>query len=95
MNKEPICYKNSENPSCIDFILTICIDFISLFTGLSDSYKLVLPVFKITFSKSKPKDITYRNFKNSEEESFSQEPKSNLINNSTESYEETFSFLET
>ena len=93
MNKEPICYKNSENPSCIDFILTSCIDFISLFTGLSDFYKLVLSVFKTTFSKSKPKDITYRNFKNSEEESFSQELKSNLINNSTESYEETFSFF--
>ena len=59
----------------------------TLFTGLSDFHKLVLPVFKTTFCKSKPKEIIYRNFKNFEEESFNQELKNNLINSSTESYE--------
>ena len=90
MNKEPTCYKNSENPSHIDFILTnnprSFFKTSTLFTGLSDFHKLVLPVVKTTFCKSKPKEITYRNFKNFEEELFDQELKNNLINNSTESY---------
>ena len=59
----------------------------TLFTGLSDFHKLVLSVFKTTFCKSKPKEIIYRNFKNFEEESFNQELKNSLSNNSTESYE--------
>ena len=59
----------------------------TLFTGLSDFHKLVLPVFTTTFCKSKPKEIIYRNFKNFEEESFNQELKNNLINSSTETYE--------
>ena len=91
MNKEPTCYKNSENPSCIDFILTnnprSFFKTSTLFTGLSNFHKLVLSVSKITFCKSKPKEIIYRNFKNFEEESFNQEPKNNLIYSSTESYE--------
>ena len=79
VNKEPTCSKNSENPS---FFKTN-----TLFTGLSDFHKLVLSVFKTTFCKSKPKEITYRNFKNFEEESFNQELRNNLINNNIESYE--------
>ena len=91
MNKEPTCYKNSENPSCIDFILTNkprnFFKMSTFFTGLSDLHKLVLSVFKTTFSKSKPKEITYRNLKNFEEESFNQELRNNVINNSIKSYE--------
>ena len=51
------------------------------FTWLSDFHKLLLSVFKTTFCKSKPKEITYRHFKNFEEESFNQELRNNLINN--------------
>ena len=91
VNKEPTCYKNSENPSYIDFILTnnpgSFFKTSTLFTGLSDFHKLVLSEFKTTFCKSKPKEIIYRNFKNFEDESFNKELKKNLINSSTESYE--------
>ena len=91
MNKEPTCYKNSENPSPIDFTLTnnprSFFKTNTFFTGLPDFHKLVLSVFKTTFCKSKPKEITYRNFKNFEEESFNQELRNNLINNNIESYE--------
>ena len=91
VNKEPTCYKNSENPNCIDFILTNNLRSFfktsTLFHGLSDFHKLVLSVFKTTFCKSKPKEIIYRNFKNFDEESFNQELKNNLINSSTESYQ--------
>ena len=90
MNKEPTCHKNSEKPICIDFILTnnprSFFKTSSLFTELLDLHELVLSVFKTTFCKSKPKEIAYRNFKNFQEESFNQELKNNLINNSTESY---------
>ena len=62
VNKEPTCSKNSENPSCIDFILTNnSRSFFKtniFFTGLSDFHKLVLSVFKTNFYKSKPKEIT-------------------------------------
>ena len=79
LNKERTCYKNSENPSNIDFILTNNPRSFSntskLFTGLSDFHKLVLSVFKTIFCISKPKEITYKNFKNFEEESFNQELK--------------------
>ena len=33
------------------------------FNGLSDCHKLVMSVFKTTFSKSEPKEIIYGNFK--------------------------------
>ena len=59
----------------------------TLFTRLSDFHKLVLFVLKTIFCSSKPKEIIYRDFKNFEEESFNQEPKDNLSNNSTESHE--------
>ena len=72
VNEEPTCYKNSENPSCIDFILISnprsFFKTSMLFTGLSDFHKLVVSVFKTTFCESKPKEITYRNVKNFEEE---------------------------
>ena len=44
-----------------------------LFTGLSDFHKLIISVFKTTFSKSKPKEIIYRDFKKFSEETFNQE----------------------
>ena len=41
-----------------------------LFAGSSDCNKLVVSVFKTTFSKSKQKQITYRNFKKINAEDF-------------------------
>ena len=79
VNKELTCYKNSENPSCTDFILTnnprSFFKTSTFFTGLSDFHKLVLSVFNTTFCKSKPKEITNRNLKIFEEESFNHELK--------------------
>ena len=77
VNDKLTCCKNPDNPSCIDFILTNSpLSFYKsdcLFTGLSDCHKLVLSVFKTTFSKSKPKEIIYRHFKKFNEEDFNQE----------------------
>ena len=82
INKETTCYKNLENPSCIDFILSnrpkIFFKTNAALTGLSDIHKLVLCVCKTTFPISKPKEIIYRNFKNFSEENFNQELRTNL-----------------
>ena len=58
----------------------------TFFTGLFDFYKLVLSVFKTAFPKSKPKEITYRNFKNFSEENFNQEIRTNLAERCVKNY---------
>ena len=53
INKGPTCFKNAQNPSCINFILTnrpgSFFETVTLFTGSSDFPKLVISVFKTTF----------------------------------------------
>ena len=44
----------------------------SYFTGLLDCHKLVLSVFKTTFSKTGPKETMYRDYKNFDQKIFSQ-----------------------
>ena len=66
--KEPTCYKNPENSSCIDLFLTncpgcfhsTCLDE----TGLSDFHKLVVTILRTRFELLPPKIIKYRNYKN-------------------------------
>ena len=63
----PTYYKNVNNPSCIDLILTnsqgsfqsSC----AIETGLSDSHKMTATVMKTSFRKLKPKAIHYRKYK--------------------------------
>ena len=54
--KEPTCFKNTENPSCIDLILTNfpkCFQHsMAIETGLSDFHKMTVTVMK---SQSKTK----------------------------------------
>ena len=58
-NNNPTCYKNPNNLSNIDLILTNCLKKFfktdTIFISLFDFHKLVLSVFKTTFTKSKPK----------------------------------------
>ena len=61
------CYKNPNNPSCIDLLLT---NFLKYFqnssvieTGLSDFHKMVVTVMKTNFRKLEPKIINYRNYR--------------------------------
>ena len=55
--KEPTCYKNPDNPTCIGLILISCLkifqEFSNLETRLSDFHKMVL-----TVSKSKAPNVT-------------------------------------
>ena len=72
--KEPTCYKNPENPSCIDLFLTNCprsFHNTCLYeTGLSDFHKLVVTILRTSFEPLPPKIIKYRNYKNFDEDEF-------------------------
>ena len=65
--KQPTCFKNPENPSCIDLILankprsfqSTCV----IETGLSDFHRMTVSVLKSHFCKLPPKIVTYRDFK--------------------------------
>ena len=61
LGKEPTCFKNPNNPSCIDLFLTNTIRSFQetqvFETGLSDFHKLVVTVLKSTFPKLPPKII--------------------------------------
>ena len=46
-----------------------------VFTGLSDFHKLVLTVVKTSITKSKPKKITYKDYKNFDSVRFNDELK--------------------
>ena len=65
--KDKTCFKNANNPSTIDLFLTnnslAFQNTTATFTGLSDFHKLVLTVLKTTFSKNKPKELFYRDYK--------------------------------
>ena len=64
----------SNNPSCIDLILTNRASSFQntnvLETGLSYFHKLAVTVMEIYFRKQKPKIINYRNYKNFTSEIF-------------------------
>ena len=65
--KEPICYKNPNNPSCIDQFLTNCArsshSTCVFETGLSDFRKLVVTLLRSKFESLPPKITSYRTYK--------------------------------
>ena len=77
LNKEATCYKNPNEPSRIDLILTNSprsfFNTKTYFAGLSDCHKLVLSIFKTTFSKAGLIEMMYRDFKNFDQDIFSQQ----------------------
>ena len=67
LNKDPTCYKNIDNPSCIDLLLTNSAKSFestcTIETGLSDFRKLVVTVLNEKQERMPPKVIQYRNYK--------------------------------
>ena len=65
--KDATCYKNPENPSCIDLILTNNPNSFQnsgvIETGLSDFHKMTVTVMKTTFEKLKPNIIHCRDYR--------------------------------
>ena len=72
--KQKTCFKNPDNPSFIDLILTNSprsFQDSSLFeTGLSDFHKLTTTVLKQYFPKPKPKIVNYREYRNFRNDEF-------------------------
>ena len=72
--KEPTCYKNPDNPTCIDLIFTNCPknfqESSTLETGLSDFHKMVLTVFKSEASNLTPMVVSYRKYKHFNNDKF-------------------------
>ena len=66
--KVPTCYKNPENPSIIDLMLTNSPysyqNSCAIEIGLSDFHKTTVTVLKTFFQKKGPKVISYRDYKN-------------------------------
>ena len=67
LNKDPSCYKNIDNPSHIDLLLT---DLVKSFesactieTGSSNFHKLVVTVLNEKHKRMPPKVIQYRDYK--------------------------------
>ena len=71
--KQKICFKNPENPTCVNLILTNSprsFQNSSVFeTGLSDFHKLTLTVLK-SIPKLKPKVVDYRDYQNFQSNEF-------------------------
>ena len=78
------CFKNPENPSCIDLILTNCsrsFQNTGVFeTGLSDFHKLTFTVLKQYYPKQKPKVVFYRKYKNFRNDLFRSKLENELSN---------------
>ena len=85
--KDKTCFKNTDNPSCIDLFLTNSPNSFqhttTISTGLSDYHKLIVTVLKTTFVKAKAKEIVYRNYKKFDNTIFKTELQNKLdsINN--------------
>ena len=64
----PPCYKNFDNPTSIELIVTNRPNYFqcsTIFeTGLSDFHLLAITEFKTSFQKQEPKIIKYRDYKN-------------------------------
>ena len=62
--KDPTCFKNAENPSCIDLFITNSFQSFqkttTVTTGLSDFHNMTVTVLKTTFPKATPRIISYR-----------------------------------
>ena len=72
--KPKTCFKNLENPSCIDLVLT---NYPQSFqksnffkTGLSDFQEITVTVLEQYFSKQKLKVIIYRDYQNFQNDKF-------------------------
>ena len=82
--KVPTCFKNAENPSSIDVILTNTKEMFqnstAIETGISDHHKLVVTVMKVYSEKQKPITVNYRSYKIFEMFNFNDELKEALEN---------------
>ena len=79
---EPTCYKNPNNTSSIDLMLTNSKysfqNSVTVETGLSDFHKMTISVLKMYFKKGEPIAINYRSYKQFNQNDFRNELLRNL-----------------
>ena len=72
--KEPTCFKNPENLTCIDLILANKpLNFKTTYVieaGLSDFHKMIVAMMKMHFPKINPQVVSYRKYKDFHNETF-------------------------
>jgi len=89
--KEPTCYKNPQNPSCIDLILTNKSNNFKNTTtfdlGLSDFHKMVITSFRFQYKPGAPKVTYYRSYKNFSKPKFKEDLGKALNEKNCEIYE--------
>ena len=89
--KDKTCFKNPDNPSCIDLFITNSPksfqNTTAISTGLSDFHKMTITVLKTSFTKAKPKEIFYRDYKTFNDEHFKTELKNALSSIEVRNYE--------
>ena len=77
------CFKNPNNPSCIDLLLTNRTRSFQnttiIETGLADFNKIVSAVMKIYYKKQKSRIIEYRSHKSFREELFKTDLQMNFL----------------
>ena len=83
--KQKTCFKNPDNTSCTDLILTNSprsFQDNSVFeTGLSDFHKLTTTVLKQYFPKPKPKIVKCRDYRNFRNDQFRAELDNEILKN--------------
>ena len=81
--KEPTCFKSDVRPSTVDHFITNAPRLFqstkTLSTGLSDFHKMIITVMKYTIPKSQPRELTYRNYNNFDQNSFETELEHALV----------------
>ena len=98
--KGPTCFKNPENPPCIDLIFTNrarCFqNSCAIETGLSDFHKMTFTVMKKSFQKYKPRIIKFWDYRHFQNHAFREDLLSELLNFNIEISDEGFTeFIET
>ena len=92
--KEATCFKNPDNPSSIDVMLTnrknSFQNSMTIETGLSDHHHMTISILKVFFKKKNPVKIKYRWYKNFNECNFRNDLTNSLqnCNHETMKYDE-------
>ena len=81
--QDKTCFKNPQNPSCIDLIITnrqrSFQNSTVIETGLSDFHKMSLSIMNAFYKKQRPNIIRYRNYRNFNNECFINDVQSSIL----------------
>ena len=68
LNKDPICFRNVNKPSCTDLFLTNNLKCFEI--GLTDFHKLIVTIMKTKHERFLPKTVNYRDYKSFDTKTF-------------------------